>query len=184
MAHRWRPSDLRRGLTIRSIRCLLLALTALPALGWAAGPVVTPVALERHNAGTFYVNGALQGYGDVRLLVDTGSSHLVINEGMLELLKKSGNAVYARNTRGVMADGSPKIIPIYKLSALRIGDRCWIRDVEAAVMTGNVRPILGMNILSRLSPFTFSAEPAQISLQQCQGAGDQLVGVAETLPIE
>jgi len=43
-----------------------------------------------------------------------------------------------------------------------------VRDVEVAVIPGNVRPILGMSILSRLSPFTFSAEPAEIGLAQCQ----------------
>ena len=31
------------------------------------------------------------------------------------------------------------------------------------------RTILGMNVLSRLAPFTFSAEPARLGLAHCQG---------------
>ncbi|HUS23341.1 MAG TPA: retropepsin-like aspartic protease [Candidatus Binatia bacterium] len=146
----------------------LLAQEEIPAAAAMIAPHMTPVVLERHTAGTFYVDGALQGYGDLRLLVDTGSSHMVINEAMLEMLKKSGNATFVRQTRGVMADGSPRGVPIYRLAALRIGDSCWVREVEAAIIPGNVRPILGMNVLARLSPFTFSAEPAQINLQRCE----------------
>jgi clan AA aspartic protease (TIGR02281 family) len=125
------------------------------------------VALEKRDVGTYYIQGALQGLGDLNLLVDTGSSYLVINEAMLAELKKSGSAKFARELSGTMADGSRKLTPIYRLSGLRLGENCWISDVEAAVIPGSTRAILGMNVLSRLSPFTFSTEPAKLMLSQC-----------------
>jgi predicted aspartyl protease len=148
---------------------LISTMTSLGAL--AATPAgFTPVALQKHDAGTFYIDGAIAGYGDLRMLVDTGSSYLVISEAILKDLKDAGGATYSRNLEGVMADGSSRVIPMYRLSGLRLGENCWVHDVEAAVFPGRARPILGMNILARLAPFTFSAEPPELGLQQCQAA--------------
>lgn len=154
----------------RPLRRLALVLLGFAILSpaAAAGPEFTSVALRKHDAGTFYVDGALQGYGDLRMLLDTGSSYLVISQAILEELMKSGGARYARKLEGIMADGSSRIIPVYRVAGLRLGENCWIHDVEAAVMPGHTRPILGMNILARLAPFTFSADPAQLSVHQCQ----------------
>ena len=126
------------------------------------------VTLQKHDAGTFYVHGAIEGFGEVELLVDTGASYLVINEKILGVLREAGAAEYARELRGTMADGTSRQIPVYRISALRLGSQCWIPNVEAAVFPGSARPILGMNVLTRLTPFTFSAEPPQLGLAQCQ----------------
>lgn len=158
---------------------LVVALASGPAL--AAAPSFTPVALQRHDAGTFYVDGAIAGYGELRLLVDTGSSYLVLNEMILAQLKAAGGAHYTRNLEGMMADGSSRVIPLYRIESLRLGENCWIHGVEAAVIPGAVRPILGMNILSRLSPFTFSADPPELGVHQCQMAD---IAAIETLPVE
>lgn len=126
------------------------------------------ITLTKHDAGTFYIRGAIEGYGETDLLVDTGASYLVINEKILESLKASGDAEYARELRGTMADGTARVIPVYRLTALRLGSQCWIPNIEAAVFPGSARPILGMNVLTRLAPFTFSAEPPRLGLAQCQ----------------
>jgi clan AA aspartic protease (TIGR02281 family) len=131
-------------------------------------PTAMAVALQKHDAGTFYIPGAIEGYGELELLVDTGASYLVINEKILKTLKATGDAEYTRELRGTMADGTVRIIPVYRITALRLGTQCWIPDVEAAVFPGTARPILGMNVLTRLAPFTFSAEPPRIGLAQCQ----------------
>ena len=154
----------------------LLSLRPRHALLWlglvcsplASAAEFTEVALQKHDAGTFYVDGALKGFGDLRMLVDTGSSYLVISQSILDELMKAGDARYSRQLEGVMADGSKRVIPVYRLAGLRIGENCWVHDVEAAVLPGQTRPILGMNILSRLAPFTFSAQPAKLGVQQCQ----------------
>lgn len=131
-----------------------------------AGPAAfTAVALQKHDAGTYYVDGALRGYGDLRMLVDTGSSYLVISETVLGRLMESDNARYSRELHGIMADGSARIIPVYRISALRLGQDCWVHDVEAAVFPGQTRAILGMNVLMQVAPFTFSAEPAELGVR-------------------
>jgi hypothetical protein len=152
-------------------RSLLSILGSLLVLCWtvpASAAEFTQVALKKHDAGTFYVDGALSGYGDLRMLVDTGSSYLVIGEAILEKLVKSGGAQYSRKLEGIMADGSTRVIPLYRVAGVRLGPNCWIHDVEAAVFPGQTRPILGMNILARLAPFTFSADPPELGVQQCQ----------------
>ena len=162
-----RLGSLKRLFSALSLSCVSL----FSAAAFAAGPVgaqYTNVSLQKHDAGTFYVSGALRGYGELRMLVDTGSSYLVISEQILGGLMAAGNAKYSRELQGVMADGSTRVIPVYKLAALRLGANCWIHDVEAAVFPGATRPILGMNILARLAPFTFSADPPELNVQQCQ----------------
>ena len=157
----------------RSARLLAVAFTLLPMLAQAGTsalplPAVMAVTLQRHDAGTFYIEGAIEGYGELNLLVDTGASYLVINQTILDGLRESGDAQFSRQLHGVMADGSGRTIPIYRLSGLRLGKDCWVRDVEAAVFPGGARAILGMNVLARLAPFTFTAEPPQLALNRCQ----------------
>ena len=154
----------------RSLAAPLLALALFHAAPAAAEGVFTPVALQRQVTGTFYLDAMLPGYGDLRLLLDTGSSYLVITEKILAPLVKNGVASFAHQTHGTMADGSKRTIPVYRLATLRLGTNCWVHDVEAAVFPGNTRPILGMNVLAKLSPFTFSADPAELAVQRCQAA--------------
>src|SRR5712692_3214166 len=92
------------GLTLCAAACPCLAAetVALPL------PVLMAVTLQKHDAGTFYVHGAIEGYGELELLVDTGASYLVINEKILESLKDSGDAEYSRELRGTMADGTAR----------------------------------------------------------------------------
>lgn len=129
----------------------------------------TAIEIEKRNAGTFYIEGAIEGLGTLDLLLDTGSSYLVITQPMLDALAHAGRASFSRGLEGRMADGSTRVVPLYRLDGLRLGDNCWIHDVEAAVFPAGSRTILGMNVLSRLAPFTFSAEPARLGLAHCQG---------------
>lgn len=165
------------------------ATEAVPVPGVAAmlapaAPIETvSVALTRHDAGTFYVAGRLQGYGDLTMLLDTGSSFLVINESILNVLMEAGNASYLRQLDGRMADGSRRIIPVYQVSSLRLGADCWVHDVEAAVFPAEARPILGMNILARLAPFTFTADPAPaLAVNRCASALTTASGGASSMP--
>lgn len=165
-------------------RRLAVAVLGFSVLSPALAADFTEVALRKHDAGTFYVDGALKGYGDLRMLVDTGSSYLVISQTILDDLLKAGQARYARKLEGIMADGSTRVIPVYRISAVRLGAKCWVNDVEAAVLPGQTRPILGMNILSRLAPFTFSADPPQLGVQQCQGLVEASNHAAEFTAVE
>lgn len=126
------------------------------------------VNLSRHAANTYYLKGQLGSYGDTDLLVDTGSSYMVINQAMLDALYADGQAQYHRDLSGTMADGSRQIVKLYQIKNIRLGESCWISDVQAAVIPGADRPILGMTLLARLAPFTFSADPAELVLSNCQ----------------
>ena len=170
-------TNAENGISVRRLCQLFAVVAALsPAVSHAAAPTLERqpaqvlVDLERRETGTFYVSGAIQGYGEVDFLVDTGSSFLVINEAMLSDLEKAGSATFSHDLRGCMADGSDTVVPVYHLAGLRLGAECWIPDVEAVVFPGTSRPILGMNILGRLAPFTFSTQPPQLGLNQCNGS--------------
>ena len=166
---------------MRRIRWVVSALSFCASVAMAEAPTAHTVSLKKHDAGTFYVLGALDGYGEISFLVDTGSSYMVINEAMLAALVDAGRATPLRQISGRMADGSRRVIPTYRVKNLRLGDSCWVPEVEAAVISGNTRPILGMEVLERLAPFTFSANPAQLVLHRCQsGPGLQSVTAATT----
>lgn len=148
------------------------ATTTAPVAVPAAPPPAadfTAIEIERRSAGTFYINGAIEGVGALDMLVDTGSSYLVITQPMLEALEQGGRASYSRGLEGRMADGSTRVVPLYRIESVRLGESCWVHDIEAAIFPAGSRTILGMNVLSRLAPFTFSAEPARLGLANCQG---------------
>jgi predicted aspartyl protease len=177
---------IRLGLLRRGRLFWATALTlALSGAASAAPGGFTAVTLQRHTAGTFYVDGAIRGYGELRMLVDTGSSYLVIGQAILDRLRASGAATYSRDLEGVMADGSVRVIPVYRVGALRLGADCWVHDVEAAIFPGSTRPILGMNILAQLAPFTSSAEPPSLGVQRCQAPQlEARPGAADFGPVE
>ena len=154
---------------LRAIVAVLTVLAGYAPAGRAETAEFTAIEIEKRNAGTFYISGALDGFGPLDLLVDTGSSYLVITEPMLALLRETGRASYSRGLEGRMADGSTRVVPVWRVSSLRLGESCWVHDIEAAIFPAGSRTILGMNVLSRLAPFTFSAEPARLGLAHCQG---------------
>lgn len=152
----------------RCVGLFVLASMLVPA--WA-GPeiwVSEQVVLTRRDTGTFYLAGGIQGYGDLQFLLDTGSSYTVIGEDILKQLQAGGNAQLSREVQGRMADGRPRVVPLYRINALRLGDNCWVHGVEAAVLGGDSRPILGMDVLARLAPFTFSTVPPRLDLNRCR----------------
>lgn len=138
-----------------------------PATRSAAAKPVS-VKLARKTTGTYYIPGEIAGYGELDFLVDTGSSYVVINEVILTQLRARKLAKYSRDLDGIMANGSSMPISLYRLSALKLGENCWVHDVEAAVFPGATRTILGMNVLSQLAPIIFSIEPPALSLNRCQ----------------
>ncbi len=143
------------------------------SLFWASAGLADEVIryeipMENQGARTFYVQSSMPGGNESKLLIDTGSGHSVINETTLASLKSSGNATFIKNLRGVMADGSTRIVPLYKLSVITIGHACVIRDVEAVVMPGNTRQILGISALQKAAPFGLSFSPPILSLSNCE----------------
>ena len=146
----------------------LLLLTFMTALAHAeAERVRTYVPMHNKGTETLYVRGSIAGIGDMEFLVDTGASYLALNEDTIRILHKSGHARFVKRLSGVMADGRTRNVPLYVISELSIGDHCTLRNVEAAVLPGNTRNILGLSALRKTAPFMFSMDPPSLELSQC-----------------
>ena len=125
------------------------------------------ISMTDKGASTFYVPCIIEGYGEVDLMFDTGSSYMTINEKMLAVLKRRGHATFVKKLDARMADGSRSIIPVYRLSSVQLGGNCALHDVEAAVMPGSTRNLLGLNALKMAGPFIFYVDPPRLVLSHC-----------------
>lgn len=135
----------------------------------------TIISMQGKDSATYYIQGNISGYGTVELMVDTGSGYLTINEETLAVLKQEKRIRYVKDLRGILADGREMIVPVYSVSAIRLGKNCWLRDVEAAVFPGRTRHILGLSALQRAAPFIFSVDPPQLVLSHCDSAPDNIL---------
>lgn len=127
------------------------------------------IPLQDKGISTFYVNGQIQGVGDVEFLVDTGAGYTTINEATLSTLQERKQVEYSRDLSGVLADGTVMRVPVYRIASITLGG-CNLRNVEAAVFPGKTRFLLGMNALRQTAPFAFVTEPQpQLVLGRCNG---------------
>lgn len=138
----------------------------------------TTIPMRDGGAATFYVDAHMEGAGDMDFMVDTGSGYLTINEQTLKALQQTGRASYLHDLKGVLANGSEIVIPVYRVKSMSIGGRCHLRDVEAAVFPGTTRQILGLSALKKAGPFIFSFDPPNLVLSNCPQK-DQLVSSAD-----
>lgn len=145
---------------------LAAALSLVASIAQGTQPVTTIPMVQKETA-TYYVQGSIGGYGDVELMVDTGAGYTTINEETLAVLLEAGEAIYVKRLTGVLADGSRKTLPVYRLRRLVLGNRCVLRDVEAAVLPRRTRLILGLSALEKTAPFVFSTRPPRLSLTNC-----------------
>ena len=145
----------------------LALLIALAGRATVAAEFDSYIPMREKGATTYYVDGEIYGVGPVDFMVDTGSGYMTINEETLAILQQTGGATYVRELSGVLADGSTKNVPMYRIAQVRIGAACTLHDVEAAVFPGNTRQILGLNALRQAAPFIFSMNPPQLVLSHC-----------------
>ncbi len=125
------------------------------------------IAMTQKSAETFYIQGAIQGIGNIEFLVDTGSSYVTINEQTLATLKQQGKVSYVKDMMGILANGKRKRISVYRIDSIRLSEKCELHDVEAAVFPGHTRHILGLSALKKVGAFTFSFDPPQLILSKC-----------------
>lgn len=151
----------------RPLAYLLLLILATTGSMVMADEFDTSIDMRVKGGATFYVTNNISGLGTVDMMVDTGSGYMTINEEILGILQGTGQARFVKHVRGRLANGSELEVPLYELESVRIGDTCWLRNVEAAVFPGNTRPILGLNALQRTAPFIFSFDPPRLVLSRC-----------------
>ena len=153
-------------LTGIAIGVLLVALQSTMPVEFA-----TIIPLHDKGVATYYVEGNIDGLGDVEFLVDTGAGYTTINEATLATLKSVNRVTYSREVSGVLADGSRLTVPVYRISNISLGG-CELKNVEAAVFPGRTRFLLGMNALKQAAPFAFVTEPTpHLALSSCKVAG-------------
>ena len=143
------------------VACLFLVSNSL------ASEFNSAVPMRDKGASTYYVPCNIEGYGNVEMLVDTGSAYTTINEDALRVLKKQGLATYIKDLKAKMADGSHRVVPVYRIATINVGDDCEIEDVEAAVLPGKTRSLLGLSALNKAGPIIFSTDPPQLTLSNC-----------------
>jgi predicted aspartyl protease len=137
-----------------------------------AAPFDQQIPMRVTKASTFYVDSYLNGFGAVDMMVDTGSSYTTINESALKALQANGAATYVKDLTGIMADGTRKVVPVYRIANMSIGNGCNLHNVEAAVFPGDTRYILGLSALKLAAPFVFSMKPPTLVLSNCAGSED------------
>ncbi|MDN5850374.1 MAG: retroviral-like aspartic protease family protein [Nitrococcus sp.] len=147
------------------IRLIGFCSVILPIPVLAGEPTTVP--MHDKGAATYYVPVSIKGWGTSDFLVDTGASYMAINQTTLDSLKASDRAVYIKQLIGTLADGDQIMVPVYRISSVRIGRSCKLTDVEAAVFPGNTRNILGLSALRRTAPFRFSVDPPTLMLSGC-----------------
>jgi len=154
----------RRAIGVLVAVALVTLLAASPAT-FATDSVTVPMIDK--GADTFYVDVHVEGVGVSDYLVDTGAGYMTINEDVLALLQAREQAIYIRRLRGIMADGSMRVVPVYRIGSISIGGVCRIDDVEAAVFPGAYRGLLGLSALRKAAPLMFSIEPPLLQMTNC-----------------
>ncbi|MEA3410686.1 MAG: retropepsin-like aspartic protease [Pseudomonadota bacterium] len=145
-----------------SILALVLGSSAV-----AASETKQHIPLQDIGTNTYYISGNIVGSGKTRLLLDTGSGYSIISRGTLARLRANGRARYVKDLEGILADGSRKVVPVYRIPGITLGDRCHIADVDAAVLPAGSREILGLNALRKVMPMEISLEPPTLALSNC-----------------
>jgi len=146
----------------------LLSVLIILASPWArADSEQQQIPMRTHGAHTYYISSEIPGAGQFSMLIDTGSAYSVINEETLASLSNKGQAHFVKKLRGTMADGSKRVIPLYRISAINLGGNCLIKDIHAAILPGKSRQIIGISTLMRAAPFAMSFDPPMLSLNQC-----------------
>ena len=147
----------------------VLFILMLKSVVVSASEFGTSVPINKKGLVTYYVSGSINGYGATDFLVDTGSGHSAINEATLEKLHQQGKADFLKNVSATLANGSSITLPVYKISDINIGGECVIHDVEAVVLPGKMRNILGLSALEKTAPFAISVNPPRLLLSHCHG---------------
>ena len=157
----------------RFTKIVLTVLLASPLFSLAseeANQFGFSIPMQEKGAETFYINANLAGMEQVQFMVDTGSGYTTINEQSLTSLQQQGKAVFVKQLKGILADGTIKIVPVYRISTIRLGKECLLNDIEAAVFPGKTRQILGLSALKKAGPFIFSFQPPTLVLSHCDQA--------------
>lgn len=131
----------------------------------------------QQGMGGYYVRGVFGGGIESELLVDTGSSYVVLSRDTFNRLKRDRAMTFQRTIRGTTAAGRVMKADVYSISRLTLGGDCVLRNVEAVTLPSADRDILGLSALRRLQPFALQFEPAALTVSAC-GSSEAIASTA------
>ena len=156
---------------LRHARIALATLPFFATVALAETPGSLSVPMWQQDSGGFYVQGVFKGEVESDMLVDTGSSYVVLSRSTFAKLEHDPDTVYQRTIRGTTAAGRVTEAKVYTIAELTLGERCILRNVEAVVLPRADRDILGLSALRRLQPFALQFEPATLTMTACDSSG-------------
>ena len=137
--------------------------------------IVNSVVVPEKSSDIIYLKGTEhQKIVDVKIadkdydfILDTGASVSLINKTTINELLQNG-IITNRNFLGkdytTTADGSKHLVEFWNIPNIIVGGKK-INDVNFAVMNGNIKPLLGMNILNKLNIYKIDLEDYKIYLR-------------------
>ncbi len=154
---------------IESVLLIAVAIAAIMFGSWlmmSAAHAEEQTALIDNGSGTYSVLVMLPGgIGADGFLVDTGSSFTVVPPDLIERLIMKG---YAKSTgkhvSGVLANGEVARAPVFIVTGLRVAG-CELPPVPIVVL--GIKPILGMDMLNTMAPFTLDLHGNTLHLAGC-----------------
>lgn len=148
---------------IELLRALVVAATLAVTAAATAGETMT-VGLSSSGVGTLHVEARMGEHVDGEFLLDTGSAFVVLSESTRRRLAEEGALVPVRRLRAVMANNVSTSAQVYRVTSLRIGTACEVRDIEAVAIPGARKDILGLSALRAMAPFTIHLDPLRLEV--------------------
>ena len=149
--------------------CLTLLIVGVVPVGGASYKNIIP--MKNIGLGTYYVNVTLASMPESQFMVDTGSGYMTINEESLAVLKQQNRVKYVKDIKGILANGSAYVVPVWEVSSITLHKQCTLKNVEAAIFPGKTRQILGLSALKKAGPIEISFDPPSLSLGNCDQVG-------------
>ena len=137
--------------------------------------IVNSVVVPEKSSDIIYLKGTShQKIVDIKIsdkiydfILDTGASVSLISKSLINNLLENGT-ITKRNFLGKdytqTADGKKHLVEFWNLPNIIIGGKK-INDVDFAVMDGDIKPLLGMNILNKLNIYKIDLENYKIYLK-------------------
>lgn len=153
-----------------------LLFPGMPSLADEAAEKTLP--LVEQASGAYYVRGVFGDGIESELLVDTGSSYVALTRKTFRQLEDEDLVEYVRTIHGKTAAGRTMKVKVFSLSGLTLGDGCEMNDIEAVVLPGADRDILGLTALKQLGRFTLAFEPPALTYSACGAPAQDLLAAA------
>ncbi len=123
--------------------------------------------MQQVGSGNFYLHGLLDGLVETDMLLDTGSGYVSLSKKTFARIESDAGTVFQKKITGIMADGHPVSVSIYRIRELSLSATCTLHNIEVAVLPGSNRDILGLSALKQLEPFVFQMTPPKLVASHC-----------------